>query len=99
MEIQIYDPDYDLLPGAEVLKLSTKEYFRRFEDGKKRSLETIKYLNNRIYKLEEELLIKQKAFRLEKEEAITDVRNFWKNILEGNTRSGKLVQAASRTVK
>ena len=94
-----YDPEYKRLPGTEILKLSTEEYFRRFEDDKSKALKTIKHLNNRVEMLQRELSIKEKAFKVEKEEAVSEVRKFWKNLVEGNTRSGKIVQMASRIRK
>ena len=99
LEVQIYDPEYKRLPGTEILKLSTEEYFRRFKDDKSKALKTIKHLNNRVEMLQRELSIKEKAFKVEKEEDVSEVRKLWKNLVEGNTRSGKIVQMASRIRK
>ena len=99
LEVHICDPEYKNLPGIEILKLSTEEYFGKFEDDKSKTLETIKYLNNRVEMLQRELPIKDKEFKVEKEEAVSEVRKFWKNLVERNTRSGKMVQAASKIRK
>ena len=95
LEVYISDPDYQRLPGSEVLKLSTQEYFRRLHEHEKRTSDTMKCLRDKVETLERQLSIKEKACKIEKEEAIKEVTKFWGNsIIEGNTRSGKMVRAA-----
>ena len=91
LEVHISDPDYERLPGAEILKLSTDEYFHKVDDQKRKTEITIRCLRTKI---EKELSIKDKAF---KEDAISGVRKFWRNLIEGDTHGGKMVKAASRS--
>lgn len=43
LEVYVSDPDYQRLPGSEVLKLST-QYFRRLREREKGSSDTMKCL-------------------------------------------------------
>lgn len=95
LEVHISDPDYKCLPGSEVLKLSTQEYFRRLHEREKRTSDTMKCLRNKVETLERQLSIKEKVCKIEQKEAIKAVTKFWRNsIIEGNTRSGKMVREA-----
>ena len=66
LEVHISDPDYERLPGAEILKLSTEEYFRKVDDHKRKTEITIRCLRNKIETLEKELSIKEKAFKMKR---------------------------------
>ena len=94
LEVHISDPEYESLPGAEVLKLNAEEYFRQVEDQKRKTTMTIKCLRNKVEKLEKELLTKEESLRIEKQESVSRVREFWRNLIEGNTHGGKMVRAA-----
>ena len=94
MKFIISDPEYESLPGAEVLKLNAEEYFRQVEDQKRKTTMTIKCLRNKVEKLEKELLTKEESLRIEKQESVSRVREFWRNLIEGNTHGGKMVRAA-----
>jgi hypothetical protein len=47
-------------------------------------------------RLEKELSITENSFKIKKEEAVSRVRNFWRNLIEGDTHGGKMVQAARK---
>ena len=100
LEVYISDPDYQQLPGAEVLKLSTQEYFWRVHDHERRTNVTIKCLRDEVETLKKELSVKEQACKIEKKEAVTEVTKFWRDaILEGNTHGGKMVNAALKRTR
>ena len=96
LEVHISDPEYERLPGAEIVKVSTEEYFRKIDDHKRKSQITIRCLRDKVERLEKELSITENNFKIEKEEAVIRVRNFWRNRIEGDTHGGKMVQAARK---
>lgn len=93
-------PHSETFRGLEVLKLSTKEYFRRIQQRESRKDLAIKCLRNKVEELNKELVSKEHTMREEKEEAVSRVRSFWRdNILEGCSRSGRMVRAALQRSK
>ena len=96
LEVHISDPEYERLPGAEIVKVSTAEYFRKIDDHKRKTQITIRCLRDKVERLEKELSITENSFKVEKEEAVSRVRNFWRNLIEGDTHGGKMVQAARK---
>ena len=96
LEVHISDPEYERLPGAEIVELSTEEYFRKIDDHKRKSQITIRCLRDKVERLEQELSITENSFKIKKEEAVSRVRNFWRNLIEGDTHGGKMVQAARK---
>ena len=74
-EVHISDPEYERLPGAEIVKLSTEEYFRKIDDHKRKSHITIRCLRDKVERLEKELSITENSFKIKKEEAVSRVRN------------------------
>lgn len=70
LDIHISDPAYRRLPGAEVLKLSTEEYFSRVDEHKRKNALTLKSLRDKVELLQKELRIKEKSHKIEKEEAL-----------------------------
>ena len=94
LSVYISDPEYCTLPGAEILKLSTEEYFRRVDEHKRKSSLTIRSLRNKIETLQKEVSIKENTHKIEKEEAVHRVSRFWRNFIEGDTHGGRMVRAA-----
>ena len=90
--IQVHlSPDLDYFQGSDVLKLSTKEYFRRIQQRESQKNLAIKCLRE----LNKELVSKEHTLRKEKEEAVSRVRSFWRdNLLEGRSHGGRMVRAA-----
>ena len=89
------------LPGAEVLRLSTDEYFKRFhkqETKKNTALRVeLECMRGKIETLRKEILVKDKLSKIEKNRAVEEVTKFWRNsTLEGETYGGKMVHAALR---
>ena len=97
LEVRIYDPEYEAHPGTGVLRLSTEEYFRRINDERRKSQMAVKCLRNKIEALQRDLAVKEITSKMEREEAVREVREFWRNIKEGNTRSGRMVKEATKT--
>ena len=80
--------------GSEVLRLSTKEYFKRVIKKKKQRKLAIKCLGNKVEALEKQMVARELLLRKEKE-AVSTVRTFWRNIvLECGSRGGEMVKAA-----
>ena len=73
LEVHISDPEYESLPGAEVLKLNAEEYFSQVDDQKRKTTMTIKCLRNKV---EKELSTKEESLRIEKQESVSRVREF-----------------------
>ena len=101
MEVHNTDLDIKQLPGAEVSRLSTDEYFKRFheqETKKNTALRVeLKCMRDRIETLKKEILVKDKLSKIENNRAVEEVTKFWRNsILEGETYGGKMVRAALR---
>ena len=95
LEVHITDPEYQCLPGSEVLKLSTQEYLRRLYERETKSGVAMKCMRDRIETLEKKLLLKEKSSKIEKTKAVAEVTKFWRNcIVEGNTHGGKMVKKA-----
>ena len=94
--IQVHlSPDLDYFRGSDVLKLSTKEYFRRIQQRESQKNLAIKCLRNKVEELNKELVSKEHTLRKEKEEAVSRVRSFWRdNLLEGRSHGGRMVRAA-----
>ena len=65
LEVHISDPEYERLPGAEIVKVSTAEYFRKIDDHKRKTQITIRCLRDKVERLEKEL---SNSFKIEKEE-------------------------------
>ena len=57
LEVHISDPEYERLPGAEIVKVSTEESFRKIDDHKRKSQITIRCLRDKVERLEKELSI------------------------------------------
>ena len=94
--IQVHlSPHSEKFQGLEVLKLSTKEYFRRIQQRESRKDLAIKCLRNKVEELNKELVSKEHTLRKEKEEAVSRICSFWRdNIIEGCSRSGRMVRAS-----
>lgn len=81
--------------GAEVLKLSTKEYFRRVQRRENKKNLVITSLRNTVEALKYELITKEQALKREKDEAASRIRVFWREkILEGRAHGGRMVKAS-----
>ena len=84
LEVHISDPEYERLPGAERVNLSTKEYFRKIDDHKRKFQITIRCPRDKVERLEKELCISDNSFKIKKKEAVSRVRNFWRNLIGGD---------------
>ena len=81
--------------GSEVLRLSTKEYFRRVIKKEEQRKLAIKCLRNKVEALEKQMVARESLLQKEKEEAISTVRTFWRDtVLECGSRGGRMVKAA-----
>ena len=94
LEVHKSDPEYKSLPGAEVLKLNAEQYFCQVDDQKRKTTMTIKCFRNKVERLEKVLLNKEEILRIKRQESVCRVREFWRNLIEGNTHAGKMVSAA-----
>ena len=85
----------DFPRGSEVLRLSTEEYFRRVLVKQEQGQLAIKCLRNRVKELKKQLFMQEQLLHREKEEAVSAVREFWRDdVLEGGSWGGKMLRAA-----
>ena len=99
LEVHI-SPELERTKGAEVLRLSTHEYFRRVEEQKKRSKVGILCLRDKIELLQKDLEIRKQSAVKEKEDAVLAVRKFWRDgVMEGRSYGGKMLKAALQNKK
>ena len=99
IEVRITDPDCKQRPGAEVLRLSTDEYFRRFHDQETRKNVALKAqiesMKSKVERLQNEMVVQRNLSKLEKNRTVAEVTKFWRNtIMMGESYSGKMVKAA-----
>ena len=86
-------PEYANKSGAEVLRLSTEEYFKQIIDKSQRDKMSILCLRETVEELKKRLAIQEQDAKKENAEAISSIRKFWRNaVLEGGTHGGKMRQ-------
>ena len=97
IEVRITDPDCKQRPGAEVLRLSTDEYFRRFHDQETRKNLALKAqiesTKSQVERLQNEMVVQcnlSKLSKLENNRTVAEVTKFWRNtIMMGESRIKK----------
>ena len=79
----------DFPRGSEVLRLSTEEYFRRVLEKQEQGKLAIKCLRNRVEDLNKQLTAQKQLLSKEKKEAVSAVREFWRdNVIKGGSWGG-----------
>ena len=66
LEIHLF-ADMECHRGAQILKLSTKEYFRRMLEKEKKTKIALKCLRNKLETLKKELITKEHSLMKEKD--------------------------------
>ena len=64
-------------------------FFCKIDGHKRKSQITIRCLRDKVERLEKELSITENSFKIKKEEAVSRVRNFWRNLIVGDTHGEK----------
>ena len=99
IEVRITDLNCKQRPGAEVLRLLTDKYFRRFHEqdpSKNISLKAeIESMKSQVDWLQNEMVVQHNLSKLEKNKTVAEVTKFWRNtIMMGESYNGKMVKAA-----